>query len=137
MRWTSVGVPRVPTRGATAGPMWLAAAPCTACYAGRRSTGRSSRSVDERPLDHGPWSTPARSTTLDHGSSVRRCVLLVGVDVLAVLRGGVLVEHVGVVEGILTGEHPIGLLAVDLLDPAGDHQGGDGVTGEVGQRAGL
>jgi hypothetical protein len=45
----------------------------------------------------------------------------------------VLVQHVGVVEGVLTGQHPLRLRPVDLDDPVRDDQRGDRVAGEVRQ----
>src|SRR6478672_1119542 len=86
--------------------------------------------VDQCPSVSGPCRIrPSRS--------VSELLGLVGVDIRAVLGRGVLVQHVGVVERILVGEHPLGLAVVDLLGPVGDHQGGDGVAGEVGQGASL
>src|SRR4051794_40304985 len=52
--------------------------------------------------------------------SANLVLVLVGLDIGLVLGGVVLVEHVGVIEGILTGEHPVGLVPVDLVDPVTD-----------------
>src|SRR5690349_18440181 len=44
-------------------------------------------------------------------------------DVGPMFFGGMLVEHVEVVEGILAGEHPVGLRPIDFLDPVTDDHG--------------
>ena len=47
------------------------------------------------------------------------------------------VDHGLLVERVAAGEHQGHLVVVDAPGPGADHQGGDGVAGEVGDRAGL
>src|SRR5690349_16262874 len=62
--------------------------------------------------------------------SVCCCWFPVSLDICAVFGSGIFVEHVGIVEGVFTGEHPIGLFPIDLLDPVRDDQSGHRVARE-------